>query len=213
MSIHYKKYENYDAYVNHQSANLKSRHKYFTKMFKARHKRIGTRIHNGLKPLSSIDGPVLCLGSRLGEEVKVFRDMNMEALGIDLFPGYNNPYVIQGDFHDIKFDNNTFGLVYTNSLDHALQLDKVAKECARVLKDDGILFLDVTTNKTHVGEKQLAKCAYESMVWDDIEDILLVFKNQNFVELHRSMECNDCDGQPFLGVILQLTNGDKNEID
>jgi SAM-dependent methyltransferase len=82
----------------------------------------------------------LCLGARMGEEVSALRDIGFDAIGIDLIP--NPPLVIEGDFHDIKFEDNYFNFVYTNSIDHGFDLEKMFKEATRVLMPSGIFLVD-----------------------------------------------------------------------
>lgn len=87
---------------------------------------------------------VLCLAARLGDEVEAWRQLgHIQAIGIDLNPGPDNPYVVVGDFHDLQFASSSVDCVYCNSLDHAYDLDKIASEVRRVLKPGGLFVLDV----------------------------------------------------------------------
>ena len=85
---------------------------------------------------------ILCLGARLGSEVEAFISFGHAAIGIDLNPGPNNPYVMAGDFHALQFADASFDCVYTNSLDHAFELDKIAAEVRRVLRPNGLFLLE-----------------------------------------------------------------------
>ena len=51
---------------------------------------------------------VLCLGARLGGEVRAFTAMGALSIGIDLNPGPNNAYVLPGDFHHLQFAQSVF---------------------------------------------------------------------------------------------------------
>jgi len=87
---------------------------------------------------------ILCLAARMGDEVDAWRQLgHPDAIGIDLNPGPDNPYVVVGDFHALQFANASLDLVYCNSLDHAFDLDKIAGEVRRVLKSGGLFVLDI----------------------------------------------------------------------
>ena len=143
------------------------------------------RVNSFIQRLTPISGTipgkkVLCLGARLGEEVKAFRQLgHTNAIGIDLNPGPNNQYVIEGDFHSIPFDDAAFDGVYCNCLDHARDLRKVSAECARVLKPGGILALDVPFvqpyRKRNYRRRVKKQSKYEAMVWDSLEDVIKEF--------------------------------------
>lgn len=80
---------------------------------------------------------VLCLGARLGAEVAAFRDLGAFAVGVDLNPGRDNPWVMFGDFHRLEFSAGSVDLVYSNSLDHSFDIARVVTEVRRVLSVDG----------------------------------------------------------------------------
>ena len=73
----------------------------------------------GTAGLASLRGKtVLCLGARLGGEVRAFKALGAVALGIDLNPGRSNMDVVAGDFHAIPFPDASFDYAYSNVLDH-----------------------------------------------------------------------------------------------
>ena len=109
-------------------------------------------------------GRVLCLGARCGEEVQAFSELGYEAVGLDLVPAH--PMVIQGDFHNIKFKDGSFDMIYCNCLDHVFDLNKVLKECNRVTSK--IIFL-------HLGIKACLS-EYETISIDNVEEILNILK-------------------------------------
>jgi len=86
---------------------------------------------------------ILCLGARCGEEVQALRALGHFAVGIDLNPGKDNEYVLNGDFHDLRFSSGSVDTVYTNCLDHALDIDKIMTEIARVLRPDGRFLINI----------------------------------------------------------------------
>ena len=84
----------------------------------------------------------LCVGARTGQEVVALRQMNLDAIGIDLVP--NEPYVIFGDFHSIPFDSGYFQFVFTNVFDHALYPDKLIEEMERVTAKNGLIVVHLS---------------------------------------------------------------------
>jgi SAM-dependent methyltransferase len=85
---------------------------------------------------------VLCLGARRGGEVAAFRDLGCFAVGIDLNPGADNPWVLYGDFHRLEFADACVDVVYSNSLDHSLDLSRLLGEARRVLVPGGRLVVE-----------------------------------------------------------------------
>ena len=55
----------------------------------------------------NIKAPILCVGARLGGEVRAFKYItkSSDVVGIDFNPGKNNPDVIYGDAMDLQFEN------------------------------------------------------------------------------------------------------------
>lgn len=114
--------------------------------------------YNELNLKNDVPGrTVLCLGARLGGEVRAFTSMNALAIGIDLNPGPNNPYVLPGDFHHLQFANHVFDIVYTNVIGHAWDLKALGSEICRVLKPSGVFHLDARLDASN--ETTIAKAA------------------------------------------------------
>jgi len=91
-------------------------------------------------------GKVLCLGARTGQEVAALRDLGLkDSIGLDLVSF--EPYVIEGDFHDLPFDDNSISLVYTNAVDHVAHKHLWASEIKRVLKRGGYLLMNLRVNE------------------------------------------------------------------
>lgn len=85
----------------------------------------------------------LCLGARTGQEVQALKDMELDAIGLDLvaFP----PLVIEGDVHNLPFEDNTFDLAFSNIFDHLLEPARFVQEVERVLKPGGHFILHIGT--------------------------------------------------------------------
>ncbi len=163
-----RRYPDYETYIEHQK----------TKFSALRSKSIlghDERFHRALcerlaeLPLELQGRGVLCLAARQGSEVRAFIDQGAFAVGIDLNPGRSNSYVVTGDFHDLQFADESVDLVYTNSLDHAFDLQKILAEVKRVLKPDGGLIVEANLNADEGGAQA---GPYESMVWEDADALL-----------------------------------------
>jgi len=91
------------------------------------------------KHVDYIGHKCLCIGARTGQEVQALKDLNKDAIGIDLVG--NEPLVIEGDFHNLSFDDNSFDFIFSNAFDHSLYPSKFCSEMVRVLKPGGTVLL------------------------------------------------------------------------
>ena len=170
-----KKYDTYKEYIEHQKSKLDKVSQSWLPEYDKKYRKV---LHDRLKEGSAVKGGenVLCLAARLGTEVKAFLDLGCFAIGIDLNPGEGNKHVVSGDFHDIQFPDNVVDIVFTNSIDHSFDLIKMIGEISRVLKDGGLLILELVKGEKEGGEAGY----YESCWWDSIDDILGIFKEHKF---------------------------------
>jgi SAM-dependent methyltransferase len=86
---------------------------------------------------------VLCLGARLGTEVRALHSLGIFAVGVDLNPGPDNTTVLSGDFHALVFPDASVQAVYTNALDHVFELDRMIGEVQRVLQPGGCFVAEI----------------------------------------------------------------------
>lgn len=103
----------------------------------------------GHDPLFQV-GPgksILCVGARLGGEVRAFTRLGALAIGIDFNPGVRNAWAVWGDATRLQFANNVFDFVYCNIVDHIDPRSKFFAEVQRVLKPGGKLLLYVDQNE------------------------------------------------------------------
>jgi SAM-dependent methyltransferase len=119
----------------------------------------------------------LCLAARIGTEVKAFADVGAFAVGIDLNPGSANPYVLPGDFHALQFADGCLDLVYTNSLDHVYEAERVLAEVWRVLKPGARLVLEAQLGSQEGAEPEF----YESFWWRTLDDLAHFVSQSGFV--------------------------------
>jgi SAM-dependent methyltransferase len=171
-------YASYEAYLEHQKAKLET-HDFG---------RYDAEFRAALRDrLASLDmewrgRTVLCLAARIGTEVKAFLDLGAFSVGIDLNPGEENRYVVHGDFHDLQFAPGSVDVVYTNSLDHAFDIDRIAKEVLKVVKPDGLLVVEAVQGR----DQGVNPGFFESFFWKNIDELVRVFENAGFTVSRRT---------------------------
>ena len=170
-------YSNYDDYLEHQSDKLQDLD---LSDYDLRYRHV---LRERLEKLNVSWGgkAVLCLGARLGTEVKSFLDIGCFAIGIDINPGEDNRYVLYGDFHDLQFPSSSTDVVFTNALDHTFDIEREIHEIKRVLKPEGLLIIEATK-----GRQQGPPGFYESFWWSNIDDLVLFLENVQFKLVKRS---------------------------
>jgi SAM-dependent methyltransferase len=104
----------------------------------------------------------LCLGARTGQEVVALKEMGIkEVVGIDIVPC--EPHVIEGDIHNLTYEDDTFDFVYTNIIDHSIDPKKMVSEIERVLKNNGIFFLQVQLG---LNQDEFTEFVIENPIYD-----------------------------------------------
>ena len=134
-----REYKTYEDYIRHQEAKtltVKDGTCVEMQSFADR-KDIFDRMFSDMNLASG--GRAICLGARRGEEVAAMKELGIDAIGIDLVPF--PPYVHKGDIHDIPVWDNSTGLVYSNSVDHVLDIPRFCREIQRVLISGGVAVL------------------------------------------------------------------------
>ncbi len=167
-----RQYGSYEDYLEHQSAKL-DLHDF---------KNYDSDYRNALRerlrslPLEWAGRSALCLAARLGTEVRAFLDLGCFAVGLDLNPGKQNKYVLHGDFHQLQFSDSSVDFVFTNSLDHAFDLDRLTAEIRRVLKTKGALLVEAVQGKA----EGKGPAFFESFYWAKIDDLVAHFERSGF---------------------------------
>lgn len=88
------------------------------------------------------NGKCVGLGARTGQEIAALRDLGYDdSIGIDLVPF--EPYTIEGDFHELPFENNSVSLVYSNAVDHVLNPLLWSQEIDRILRKGGYILFNL----------------------------------------------------------------------
>lgn len=171
-------YDSYDAYLEHQKAKLE------THDFGRYDEEFRATLRERLSALE-IEWPgrsVLCLAARIGTEVKAFLDLRAFAVGIDLNPGADNRYVVHGDFHDLQFAPGSIDVVYTNSLDHAFDIDRIAKEVLKVLKPNGVFLVEAVQGR----DQGTNPGFFESFFWKNIDELIRQIEAAGLIVAKRS---------------------------
>ncbi len=137
-----REYESYEDYVQVQCSKYQKEEEKIKAdterpLYPVFQKRFET-----VAPLLPEAGNVMCIGARSGWEVKAFRDLGHNGIGIDLYPGKDNPYVVHGDAHNIEWPDSVFDLVYCNVIDHLPYMDKFLAEAKRISRSDGMCFFE-----------------------------------------------------------------------
>lgn len=181
--FHRREYSTYDEYLLKQGEKidqgLGTAQRFSSGMVGAIHKRV-----NMLKDVLPESGNILCLGARCGGEVEGFIRAGYFAVGIDINPGPENRYVLYGDFHKLQFPGQSVDVVYTNSLDHVYDMEKLLNEVRRVLKYDGVFY---TENKGGVAEpvwKNAKSDSYDCMEWTELTKLCQYIEQHGFTMIH-----------------------------
>lgn len=163
-----RKYKDYDEYLSHQSEKLDKNYQ----TIELSDRDYEEITYNRFKSIKEIKGSsILCLGARLGGEVRAFKRLGALAIGTDINPGKKNEDVLYGDIHEIKFPNRSFDYAFTNILDHIYDVKKFSKEVSRILKDKGVLIMECAN-------VELRESSYEVIDTTDLKTILDLFKDE-----------------------------------
>jgi len=143
--IELKSYRDYDDYIIHQKSKANHgsplRNRLLGELWEPDCE--GFRLNFApYKDILSTCKNALCLGARTGQEVAVLKELELDALGIDLVD--NPPLVIEGDVHNLKFEDASYDFIFSNIFDHVLHPDKFVSEIKRVLKPGGYCLLHLS---------------------------------------------------------------------
>ena len=96
-------------------------------------------------PASFTNAQVLCVGCRDFQEIAFWKSKGFQATGIDLFS--QSSEILCMDMHHMRFADASFDVIYScHSFEHAQDQQQAANEFIRVIKDGGILALEVPVN-------------------------------------------------------------------
>jgi len=167
-----RRYTSYEAYLEHQRAKLA---RIDLSAYDREYRRVLAARLGDLEGVRR-GASVLCLAARLGTEVKAFIDVGCFAVGIDLNPGTVNAYVLHGDFHHLQFADGSADVVFTNSLDHCYDVQRVLGEVRRVLVPGGTFIVEAVRG----ADEGVAPMFYESFSWATIGDLVACIEAAGF---------------------------------
>jgi SAM-dependent methyltransferase len=162
-----RRYPDYETYLAHQrlkhdATRVRSLERHARRLQTA----LGERLLSC--PIELEGRSVLCLGAREGAEVRAFIERGAFAIGLDLNPGRANRWVVTGDFHRLQYGDRSLDVVYTNSIDHALELDRMLAEVTRVLKPGGLFLVEVGLGTAEGGGRGF----YEALSWGRADEVI-----------------------------------------
>jgi SAM-dependent methyltransferase len=176
-----RQYRDYRTYLEHQASKLGWVQDTWLPEYDVRYREaLRERLRH--LPVVLEGAGVLCLAARLGTEVKAFIDLGAFAVGIDLNPGKANRYVVVGDFHELQYADQSVDVVFTNSLDHAFDLDRIVTEVRRVLTPGGLFIAEAMKGE----ETGPSPAFYESYYWSSVEELWKRIGSVGFEEVTRT---------------------------
>ncbi len=133
-------YASYEDYLAHQASKLDK----VADRLRQNEEDVFQEFKERFESCAELSGArtVLCLAARLGTEVRALHALGYFAVGLDLNPGDDNPYVLKGDFHAIVFPPGSVDAIYCNSIDHVFDLAKMVTETRRVLCPGGVFLAE-----------------------------------------------------------------------
>lgn len=143
-------YGSYEDYIRHQASKLEKEEAFVRNSSEQRYRKMARRFTE-IAGRAQLSGRVICLGARLGEEVRAFRDAGLKAVGVDLNPGPGNRDCLYADFHHLPFLDNSFDGAYSNVLDHVFDMDRFMREVVRVVRPGGFVYFELTGGFTETG--------------------------------------------------------------
>jgi SAM-dependent methyltransferase len=178
-----RQYQQYEDYLDHQKSKLSKINSDWLAEYDSKYQQALTERLVQDKVVTPAMR-VLCLAARIGTEVKSFLRLGCFAIGIDLNPGQDNKYVVTGDFHHLQFADQSVDVIFTNSLDHAFDIQRLILEVARVLTPSGFLILEVMKGEAEGNAGGYRY--YESLSWKTVDDLLSHFVQAGFKIIKRS---------------------------
>ena len=193
---HYSDYNDYIKFQSKKTTDPTKREKWLGEEwklkidgFKNEFAKFGTLINSKTS--------ALCIGARTGQEVVALMDMGVTNVkGIDIVP--HEPYVEEGDMHNLSFEDNSFDFVYTNVIDHSIDPQKMINEIERVLKPDGFFFLQCQVG---IDQDEYTEFIIENPIYD-----ILTLTNKTFCVVCQPMERN------FAGMNFELVFTKSKEL-
>lgn len=172
-------YQSYEDYIAHQKGKLGTIG-WIDQYDVDYHAKLSGRLAHRAADLRGKS--VICLGARIGTEVKAFLDHGAFAVGIDLNPGDDNRYVLHGDFNHIQFADDSVDFAFTNVFDHVFEIDRFVAEIRRVLKPGGKMIAEIQRGS----DEGFPFKFWESFTWKSIDGLLGTLQELGLVAVSRT---------------------------
>jgi len=186
-------YRNYEEYIQHQSqkaSNPEKRERLLNNEWISRIEGFEKEFSKFGNFLTS-DKKCLCLGAKTGQEIVSLQKLGIkDVFGIDLIP--SEPLVNKGDIHNLSFEDDTFDFIYTSIIDHSIDPKRMISEAERVLKEDGIFFLQIRLDQNQ-------KTVFE--IKDPIYDVATLFDKSYCLAINH---INNNGETNFVGMNVEL---------
>ena len=165
-----RKYNNYEKYLEHQrqkSTNNKRVEKWLGEDWQPK---VDMFLDHFKRNKKYLKGKALGICARTGQEIEAMNQLGLDAIGVDIvaYP----PLVIEGDAHNLPFNDSTFDFVFSNSLDHSIFPELFLSEMIRVTKGYGMLHLQLTDQVD----------AYAENIYTDEQEVIKMLKGVEVVE-------------------------------
>lgn len=167
------KYQSYDSYLTHQGEKLEKNFGQISQSDRDYSQLVYERYKD--HPAVGNGKTCLCLGARLGGEVRGFLRAGSLAIGVDINPGPKNNFVLFGDVHNLVFPHASFDVVFTNIIDHIFDLKQFVAEIHRVLKPGGFFITELAAAKPRPG-------SYEVLDTTNQDSIISIISNHLILE-------------------------------
>jgi ubiquinone/menaquinone biosynthesis C-methylase UbiE len=89
---------------------------------------------------------------------------------------------VVGDFHELQFADRSIDAVFTNSLDHAFDLDRILGEVRRVLRPGGLFIAEAMAGE----DSGPSASFYETFYWSNVEGLWERIRSAGFEEVARN---------------------------
>lgn len=195
LGISRRKYQNYQQYLDHQGSKLVS----VGEPIREHDALYEAIVRERYAEFGEFKGKrVICLGARLGGEVRAFKSLGSLAVGIDIEPGPQNPDVLYGDFHQIRFPDGSFDVAFTNVIDHVFDLNRFLDEVNRVLLPQGVFYVELVRGKAG---------RYEVFDMEKSEPLVKLLASRFVLELKNEIR-NTTNYVEWEGLLLKLNKAD-----
>lgn len=144
IRIFFSEKKKYKEYLKVQLERSKSKYDIKSELEEKRKEYFINLVSSQVNPKNITD--TLVIGCRNSRELDLLREKGLKkVIGIDLY-SYDKQIKVM-DMHNLKFRDNSFDLIYcSHALEHAYAYDKVISEMIRVLKNQGIIAIEVPVN-------------------------------------------------------------------